>query len=161
MLLLLRLVCSSPSLTVVPSSSSLCFPVQFRRDEAFLISSITDLNCNQSFQLGMKWTFCNGSNPVVVDSSVFTQNSELFVPPRTFPFGVYQLTLNVSSNVTKSVHVQFNPSGITANLLPLRTSMITRGEEYDLHLNPGLYSLDLDEDQFNASVNPSSQIDLH
>ena len=103
-----------------------------------------------------------GSSSVVVDPSVVSlTTSELFVRSRTLPFGIYRLTLtvtlNVSSNVTtssKSAFVQINPSGITANLVPLGTSMITLGEEQDLHLNPGLYFVDLDEDQFNASVNP-------
>lgn len=99
---------------------------------------------------------------MVDPSVVLLTTSELFIPSRTLPFGVYQLTLtmtlNVSSNVTRlsrSAYVRINPAGITANLVPLGTSLITRGEEEDLQLNPGLYSVDLDEDQFNASVNPS------
>jgi hypothetical protein len=87
--------------------------------------------------------------------------SELFVPSRTLSIGVYRLTLmvtrNVSSNVTtsvKSAYVRINPAGIVVNAVALGTSMITRGEQQDLQLNPGLYSVDLDENQFNASVNP-------
>ena len=110
----------------------------------------------------MQWTISNGSTSVVIDSSVITTSSELFVPSRTLAFGVYQLTLMVtlktSSNMirsSKSAYVRINPAGITANLVLLGTSMITRGSQQDLQLNPGLYSVDLDDDQFNASVNHS------
>lgn len=69
------------------------------------------------------------------------------------------IVLNVSSNVrrsSESAFVQINPAGVTANLVPEGTSMITRGEEQDVQLNPGLYSVDLDEDLFNAAANHSS-----
>ena len=44
------------------------------------------------------------------------------------------------------------PSGITANLVPYGTSMITRGYEQNLTLDPGTYSVDRDGNAFNASV---------
>ena len=44
------------------------------------------------------------------------------------------------------------PSGITANLVQLGTSMITRGNEQDLKLDPGTFSVDLDGYTFNATV---------
>lgn len=60
--------------------------------------------------------------------------------------------LNSRSNIQSSVFVQINPSGITANLVELGTSMITRGHLQDLLFDPGRYSVDPDEDSFNASV---------
>ena len=51
-----------------------------------------------------------------------------------------------------SAYVKITPSGITANLVPYGTSMITRGHEQDLTFNPGSYSTDLDGNVFNASV---------
>jgi hypothetical protein len=51
-----------------------------------------------------------------------------------------------------SAYVQINPSGITANLVQFGTSMITRGHEQDLTLDPGRFSEDLDENTFNSSV---------
>ena len=160
--------CSSPSLILIPSSSNLSFPLQFRRDQDFFISSRIQFNCNKSFSLEMQWTISNGSNAVMVDPNVvILTTSELFVPSRTLSFGIYQLTLtmtrNVSSNLTRvsqSAYVRINPAGITANLVPLGTSMITRGSKEDLQLNPGLYSVDLDEEQFNAEVNPHSSLSL-
>ena len=59
---------------------------------------------------------------------------------------------------TMSAHVKITPSGITANLVPYGTSMITRGHQQDLTLDPGTYSADIDGNVFNASVSeqPSS-----
>ena len=56
----------------------------------------------------------------------------------------------LSSSV--SAYVKITPSGITANLVPYGTSMITRGHGQDLTLDPGTYSVDLDSNAFNASV---------
>ena len=57
-------------------------------------------------------------------------------------------------NVTSSsaVYVQITPTGVIANLLQMGTSIITRGSQQDLLLDPGTFSLDLDEDTFDASV---------
>ena len=59
-----------------------------------------------------------------------------------------------ASKLTSSVsaYVKITPSGITANLVTYGTSMITRGHEQDLILDPGTYSVDLDGNLFNASV---------
>jgi hypothetical protein len=51
-----------------------------------------------------------------------------------------------------SAFVQINPSGITANLVQFGTSMITRGHEQDLTLDPGTFSQDFDENDFNSTV---------
>ena len=66
-----------------------------------------------------------------------------------------------STSLTSSVSafVKITPSGITANLVQYGTSMITRGHEQDLTLDPGRYSVDLDGSAFNAKVSvvtPSS-----
>jgi hypothetical protein len=146
-------VCSSPSIVLIPSSSNVSFPLQFRRDPDFSISSTIELNCNQSYRLDIQRAIYNGSNSLTVDSSVLTTSSELFIPSRILLFGICQLTLTVtldtSSNVTKSSksgYVQIDSAGITANLVPSGTSLITQGEGQDLLLNPCLYSVDLDED---------------
>ncbi len=59
-------------------------------------------------------------------------------------------SLNLISS--SSAFVKITPSGITANLVQYGTSMITRGHEQDLLLDPGTYSVDLDTDTFNATV---------
>jgi hypothetical protein len=108
----------------------------------------------------------NCFNAISVDPTVITTSSELYIPSRTLPFGIYQLqftvTMSASSMLTssKSVYASITPSGITANLVLLGTSMITSGSNEDLQLNPGLYSVDLDANQFNASVNDSLSLSM-
>ena len=51
-----------------------------------------------------------------------------------------------------STYVKITSSGIVVNLVAYGTSMITRGYEQDLTLDPGRYSVDLDGNVFNAEV---------
>ena len=93
------------------------------------------------------------ANPTLI-----TTSSELYVPARTLPYGVYQLELTVnmgSLSLSSSVYAQVNPSGITANLIEYGASMITRGSQQDLQFDPGSYSADPDAETFNASVSLS------
>ena len=64
----------------------------------------------------------------------------------------------VGMTSTMSAYVKITPSGIAANLIPYGISMITRGHQQDLILDPGTYSADIDGNVFNASVSdePSS-----
>ena len=64
----------------------------------------------------------------------------------------------LSSSV--SAYVQITRSGITANLVQLGTSMITRGYDQNLTLDPGSFSVDLDGNVFNASVSNNWMISL-
>jgi len=122
------------------------------------------LNCNNSFSLNTKWTIKNCSSAICsyeiqLDPTIIeTKFSELYIPSRTLAFGIYQLELTVtiiaSSNLisSTSAFVKITPSGITANLVQLGTSMITRGNQQELKLDPGSYSLDLDGYTFDANV---------
>jgi hypothetical protein len=93
-----------------------------------------------------------------MDKTIISTTSELFIPANTLPYGIYQLTLTVSMIVdpsltnSSSVYVQIGPSGITANLVPLGTSVVTSGHEQDLKLDPGNFSMDPDGYPFNTSV---------
>jgi hypothetical protein len=84
--------------------------------------------------------------------------SELYIPARTLSYGIYELKLTVTMSdylwlkTSSSIYVQIIPSGIIVNLVQLGTSMITRGHQQDLILDPGTYSIDLDENLLNASV---------
>jgi len=62
--------------------------------------------------------------------------------------------MTISSNLTStaSAFVQIIPSDIIVNLIQYGTPMITSGHEQDLKLDPGSYSIDPDENVFNASV---------
>ena len=87
-----------------------------------------------------------------------TTFNEIFIPAKTLPYGTYELTLTVSMSAapqlrsSASAYVKITPSGITANLVQYGTSMITRGYEQDLLLDPGTFSVDPDATTFNASV---------
>lgn len=140
-------------------------PIQFRRTQDFYISSSIELGCDISLAIVTQWTIINCtlncSNSVVLDPTVFTTFSELYIPSRTLPFGIYQLMLTVSmvaqprQMASAFTYVQITPSGITANLVQYGTSMITRGHDQDLILNPGIHSIDLDGNMLNASVRMS------
>lgn len=155
--------CSAPYLTLIPSTSNLSNPIQFRRNQDFFISSYIELNCNNSLTTNMKWTLNNCTNincfnTIPMDSNVITTFSEIYIPALTLSLGIYELKLTVAMNsssnlqTSKSVYIRITASGITANLAPLGTSMVTSGSKQDLELNPGLYSIDRDGYEFNASV---------
>ena len=93
-----------------------------------------------------------------LDPTIQTTFAELYIPARTLPYGLYQLTLKLSMvtapqlSSSTSAYVRITPSGITANLVQYGTSMITRGNEQDLVLDPGRYSADPDGATFNTTV---------
>ncbi|CAF0849209.1 unnamed protein product [Adineta steineri] len=119
-------------------------------------------NCDGSLSTTTTWTIKNCTSTrcsfeIVLNEKVMTTYSELYIPSRTLAYGVYQLTLTVtmidSPNLksSSSVYVRITATGITANLVQLGTSMITRGDQQDLLLDPGTFSVDPDEDTFDAT----------
>ncbi|CAF4060500.1 unnamed protein product, partial [Adineta steineri] len=101
--------------------------------------------------------FQHFSFEIILNEQVMTTFSELYIPSRTLNYGVYQLTLTVtmidSPNLksSSSVYVRITATGITANLVQLGTSMITRGNQQDLLLDPGTFSVDPNEGTFDAT----------
>jgi hypothetical protein len=158
-----HLDCFSSVIILIPSTSSLSSPIQFRRNQDFYISSTIQLNCNNSLSTINQWTIFNCTSgtclsQIQIDQTVSITCSELYIPARTLPYGIYQLkltvTMSVSSNLisSSSAFVKITPSGITANLVQYGTSMITSGHQQDLTLDPGTYSVDPDGYTFNATV---------
>ena len=90
---------------------------------------------------------------------MMTTTSELYIPSKSLNYGTYELiftvTMTDAPNVTSSsvVYVQIIPTGVIANLLQMGTSMITRGSQQDLLFDPGTFSIDLDENSFDPTVN--------
>jgi hypothetical protein len=156
------LECFSPIVTLIPGTSSLSFPLQFRRNQDFYINSYIELNCNISLSTITQWIISNCtsncSSHILVDQSVITTLSELYIPALTLAYGIYELkltvTMSVLSSLTSSVsaYVQITQSNIITNLVQLGTSMITSGYQQDLKLDPGTYSVDPDGYVFNGSV---------
>ena len=159
---IIPLGCFSPIIILIPSTSSLSSPLQFRRNQDFYISSYLQLKCNQSLSTITQWTinnctsFC--SSPIQFGQMLVTTSNELYIPAKTLLYGTYQLTLTVSMTVaphltsSASAYLRITPSGITANLVQYGTSMITRGHKQNLLLDPGTFSVDPDATVFNASV---------
>ncbi|CAF1529483.1 unnamed protein product, partial [Adineta steineri] len=157
-----KLACYSPTITLIPGQSSLSSPTSYRRSQDFSITSMTQFNCDGSLSTTKKWTIKNCTSTsclfaIVLNEKVMTTFSELYIPSRTLAYGVYQLTLTVtmidSPNLksSSSVYVRITATGITANLVQLGTSMITRGDQQDLLLDPGTFSVDPDENTFDAT----------
>ncbi len=154
--------CFSPVITLIPSTSSLLSPLQFRRNQDFYLSSYLQLNCNSSLSTITKWTInnctSNCSFQIQMGQIIITTLSELFIPAKTLDYGTYQLTLTVTMIAaphlisSASAYLKITSSNITANLVQFGTSMITRGYQQDLLLDPGTFSVDPDTTTFNTSV---------
>ncbi|UJR19272.1 hypothetical protein I4U23_022401 [Adineta vaga] len=154
-------LCSPPTITLIPGISTLSSPLQFRRSQDFTIFSIIHLNCNISISINTQWTIKNCSSSclhqIPSNPTVITTFSELYIPSRTLPYGLYEIKLTVTminmTSITSSaiVYIQITPSGTTANLIQYGTSMITHGYQQNLQLDPGSYSVDPNENTFNVS----------
>lgn len=155
--------CIPPIIKLIPEENSLLNLYQYNRSQDFYILSTIKLNCNNSLSAIKKWTIRNNTinnySEINFDKRLLRTLSELYIPSNTLLYGIYQLKLTVTMtkypNLTNSasVYVQINPSGITANLVPLGTSVFTSGHQQDLILNPGKNSIDPDGYEFNTSVN--------
>lgn len=121
------------------------------------------LQCNTSLSITNKWTIksCTSSNcsiEIQLNKTVNTTWSELYIPSKTLPYGTYQLTLTVTmTNIpnlksSSSVYITIIPSSIIVNLVQLGPSMITHGNQQNLLLDPGTFSIDPDQNIFNATV---------
>lgn len=110
-----------------------------------------------------KWSIHNCtllcSCEVELDPNIIeTRSNDLYIPSRILSYGLYELKLTVkiftSSNliVSKSAFVKIIPSGFVANLIESGTSIITRGNQQNLKLNPGIFSINLDGYPFDATV---------
>jgi hypothetical protein len=155
---------------LIPGVSTLSSPIEFRRGQDFYIISIIAISCSNSYAMKNQWTVTNCtsvcSNKIQLDQTIITTFGELYIPAQTLAYGIYQLNLTVtmtsypSLKSLASVYVRITPSGITANLVLLGTSMITSGFTKDLILNPGGYSADPDENVFNTSVSLNQDYDF-
>ena len=155
-------VCSRPSIALIPEGTTLNTPVQFRKFQDISISSNIALNCPLSLATRAQWIISNCtsncSDSFQLDRSVVTTSTELFIPARTLDYGIYQLQLTVTMRASPTAYssaiayIKITPSGITANLVRFGTSIITSGHENDLVLDPGMYSIDPDQDTFDANV---------
>lgn len=124
--------------------------------------SIIKLNYNDSLLITTEWTIKNVSSicsyEIPLDPTIIeTKSSELYIPLRTLDYGIYELKLTVMINLSSVISsalafVKIILLGITANLIELGTSIVTRSNQQDVKLDPGYYSSDPDRDTFDANV---------
>lgn len=149
--------CYAPRVTLIPEQSKL------RRNQDISIVSIIELNCQNSLAITTQWLIRNCtiscSDPIQFNQTIDTTFSEIYIPSRAIPYGIYQLQLTVTMTnqawlkTSASAYVQIISSpSILVNIFPLGTSMVTHGYEQDLRLDPETYSTNSDEKIFNASV---------
>ncbi len=80
----------SPRITLIPGTSSLISPIQFRRIQDFYISSNIEFNCNNLFSLITIWTIKNCTTSICsyeiqFDPTIIeTKFSELYIPSLTY-----------------------------------------------------------------------------
>jgi hypothetical protein len=153
----------APTVTLIPGQSTLGSPLQYRKSDDFTISSLIQFNCNGSLSTSAKWTIrnCSSTNcsfQIQLNANVMTTSSELYIPSKTLDYGIYQLTLDVamaaypSLKASASGYVNIIQSNITVIVIQLALSLITYGYDQDILFDPGTYSIDPDEDSFDASV---------
>jgi hypothetical protein len=141
---------------------SLSAPIKYRQDQNVFISSNIELNCSTYNRMTSEWTIssCNSSCTILssFEPQVIRTFSEIFIPARILVVGIYELRYTVrmshayqlvSSNI---VYIQITPREIRGKMLPFEISMITRGYEQDIKLDPGQYSIDSVHSIFNATV---------
>ncbi|CAF1473458.1 unnamed protein product [Adineta ricciae] len=153
--------CFSPNVMISPPAPSLNSPLEIQRSQDIYFISLIDLNCNQSFSVSTKWTVtgCTSicSSQIELDEQIITTYSELYIPLGTLQYGIYKFDLTVTMidipwlQTTTPVYVRIIPSLIKVNLVQYGTSMITYGYNENLLLDPGSFSIDLDEPYFNAA----------
>ncbi|CAF3078194.1 unnamed protein product [Rotaria socialis] len=138
-------------------------PLPVRRSQDFYISATINRHC-ENLSMTTDWTIanCTGgcSSWKPLPASIVKRSNELLVRARALEYGLYAFNLTVTIVETTPIrkseitYVMVNPSGITANLIKLGTSMVTHGFQHDLILDPGQYSGDPDDenDKLNATV---------
>ena len=161
-------VCVPPTITLISSSSQMQWPMKFRRDQDITIDSMTQLNCTRLFSTTTQWTITgctsNCSLPMNFDPAVVSTNSRLDIPARALSSGVYQLDLTVTLNSlpnltsTARTYIAIVPMAIRPNLVELGTLIISRGQQQNLLLNPGLHSRDSEDQPIFASVSELADV---
>ncbi|CAF1606966.1 unnamed protein product, partial [Rotaria magnacalcarata] len=156
--------CSLPNITLIMDPSSLSKPLRFYRSAELYISSNTDFFLTKSAQLNSQWTITNCikncSSSISLNHPIITTFSEIYIPAKELEYGIYEVKLTVSSvdipMVTASAvgYIEIIPTGIMVNLISNGTSMIIHDSQQNLTLDPGRFSEDPDENEFNSTVSP-------
>ncbi|UJR18151.1 hypothetical protein I4U23_005051 [Adineta vaga] len=131
--------------TQLPTSIPTTTPVQLQ------VSTRESSSTQQQSLRMITSTFIISQGKFINKDNAFT---ELYIPARTLPYGLYEVNLIVtmidypSLKTSQSVYIRIIPSNPTAKLLPLGTSMIIKGYERNLTFDPGTYSMNSDNNVF-------------
>jgi hypothetical protein len=143
-----------------PNNPSVSAPLEIERSQDFSISSTLQFNNVQSFAVIEQWSIETCLNSICSIREQFESSlSELFIPSNTLKYGIYRMTLTVkminSPQLISSsiIYVQIIPSPIQVQVIQFGPSIIIQGQQQTLILNPGKYSIDPDEMNFNSTVN--------
>jgi hypothetical protein len=153
MIFLVHSDCSAPTLEFNPPSTPLFSPLVYRRSQAFSITSTVQHRCpstSASMLLRRQWSLMRCSNSICSSSSFIFNNTtidlrsnDLYLPPRTLPYGRFQLTLTVQSfnesllHSSASTHVEIIASPIRPQLLSTSTTLVTKAYGEELLFEPG------------------------
>lgn len=155
--------CFAPSVKLIPSQSSLQSRIQYRKSQEFSISSIIMLNCSNSSSITTKWMIknCSSFNCTsqinINENLIKTTLSELYIPSKILPYGIYEFMLTVSmTNLSQlksfaSTYIEIISSDILINFNEYQSTMIKFGYQQNLIFNPGKYSINPDDEIFDAS----------
>ena len=131
------------------SSTSL---IVYQFNEEISITSDVQISCAQSFSTRYQWIIykCTSNCSIChdLDDKTARASDEIYIPPNTLNFGVYQLTLTViittkSSQFNSSASILIEiarPVNVFVHLIEYRMSEITLGQTDDLLLEPRRYS---------------------
>ncbi|CAM4932617.1 unnamed protein product [Rotaria socialis] len=142
-------------------SNSFGNPTKVRRNDELYISAYIEPFCMDSIEVVSQWTITNCttncSSSISLNHPIITTFSEIHIPAKKLEYGIYEVKLTVSSVnihiVTASAveYIEIIPTGIMANLVSNGTSMITHDPQQYLTLDPGRFSEDPDEKEFNST----------
>jgi hypothetical protein len=151
---------SNINILLWPNNPSISVPLEIERSQDFSISSTLQFNNVQSFAVIEQWSIETCLNSICSIREQFESSlSELFIPSNTLKYGIYRMTLTVkminSPQLISSsiIYVQIIPSPIQVQVIQFGPSIIIQGQQQTLILNPGKYSIDPDEMNFNSTVN--------
>ena len=146
--------CQLSMMVLMPNKT----PLEVRRFDDLYLSSLVEIDCYKQFHIALNWTIYDSFQTELILPEVEREYNDLYIPALTLSYGLYEFKLiaTITSSLTtiesKSLFVRIIPSAITVHLIQSSTSLITHGQEEDLKIDPGSYSIDHDGYAFNASV---------
>jgi hypothetical protein len=155
--------CCPPKFELI-TKSSLKDPVEYKFNEEIYISSNIEFNCEKFFSIEYEWIISNCTLNCSIlnkfNEEIKTTLNEIYFPSKILTFGIYEfklilnLTISLNSSLySKSIRIEIVRSeNLIVNLIEFGTSEITLGENQQVLLEPGKYSLHDDGNEFIENV---------